>query len=78
MIRKLWFLVPLLMLAGCGDELADCPGAQPASVAACSAAGLTCYYGAIRCACTGGTWQCGAGDMAVPDLAPAHDMAETD
>lgn len=77
-MRRLWFLIPLALLAGCDDAMTDCPGAQPHAAATCGASGLTCYYGAQRCTCSGGAWQCGAGDMSVPDLALPHDMIEDD
>ncbi len=73
--------VVVVFAAGCADSLADCPGGPPGAGSSCSAAGLTCYYGAETCACTSGAWQCGAGDLAVPqeiDHGVPHDLASTD
>ncbi len=72
--------VLVLCAAGCADSLADCPGARPAAAASCSAAGLTCYYGIETCACSGGAWQCSAGDLAVPQIDEGfrYDFATTD
>jgi hypothetical protein len=53
-------------IAGC-DDMADCPSAV-AQGTSCSSSGLSCFAGANTCTCTGGLWQCKAGDMAVPDL----------
>jgi hypothetical protein len=62
-------------LAGCGPT--DCPATVAASTS-CGTEGMTCYDGPDQCTCTGGIWQCGARDMAVPDLAPRHDLASHD
>jgi hypothetical protein len=60
--------------AGCGDDTADCPASVGQGVA-CSTT-LTCFSGAMTCACKSGAWDCntpGPRDLAVPDLS-MHDM----
>ena len=63
--------------AGCGD--ADCPSEVNAGQS-CTAAGLSCSFGAASCTCLNGVWACPTDlpvvvrpDMSVRDLAPASD-----
>lgn len=58
-------------IAGCND-MTDCPEAV-AQGTSCTASGLSCFAGANTCTCTGGSWSCKLGDLAVPDLS-ARDM----
>lgn len=76
-MRRVWLAIPILLLAACGDEVADCPGSVVEGQA-CSGGPATCFAGASTCSCAGGVWKCQAADMGVPDLSTGRDLATSD
>lgn len=78
-VALLWLALPFALAAGCSDE-DPCPNGvvSPVEGQACRDVPFWCISSGSACRCPStGKWECGAADMAVPDLA-THDLASVD